>query len=102
MLFRDVKRRRKMSEREISKREISKSAVWGALLLAGVLVFPACQKKESAEGGGEAAATPAAEASAGMAEATPEPSLTSQVAGAQLSGPGGVSGVITFTQQPGG
>lgn len=79
-----------------------RSAVWGALLLAGALVFPACQKKESSEYGAEATATPAGEASTGIAEATPEPSLTSQVAGAQLSGPGGVDGVITFTQQPGG
>src|SRR4029078_2527230 len=35
-------------------------------------------------------------------EATPAPSLTSQAAGAQLSCPGGVSGVITFTQETGG
>ena len=85
-----------MSNRKMRER----SVVWGALLLAGVVVFPACQKKESEEVG-EASATPAAE-SPMAAEATPEPSLTSQVAGAQLTGPGGATGVITFTQQPGG
>ncbi|HXT21625.1 MAG TPA: superoxide dismutase family protein, partial [Thermoanaerobaculia bacterium] len=35
-------------------------------------------------------------------EATPEPTVTNDIAGAQLSGPGGASGVVTFTQEAGG
>jgi len=77
------------------------SVLWGAVLvLAGGAVFPACRHENAAGSEPAAEATPVASASS--TEATPAPSLTSQVAGAQLAGPGGVSGVITFTQEPGG
>ncbi len=78
-----------------------RSVVWGAVLVlsCGVLAT-GCKKSESEE---YAEATPSAEATPAMAsEPAPAPSLTDQVAGAQLTGPSGVSGVITFTQEAGG
>ena len=69
-----------------------------ALLAAGVL-FAGCKKdNEQVVQDSEnayAAPTPAV-------EATPVPTITSDIAAAQLSGPGGVSGTITFTQEAGG
>jgi Cu-Zn family superoxide dismutase len=80
-------------------RERSLLGVAAMVLICGAF-FSGCKKSESDE-----STIPAAEATPTAAmgsEPTPAPSLTSQVAGAQLAGPGGVSGVITFTQDPGG
>jgi Cu-Zn family superoxide dismutase len=71
-----------------------KWSVWCAVLLAGA-VFASCKKEEPTVQETEAAATPAM-------EATPAPTLTNDIAGAQLAGPGGVTGVVTFTQEAGG
>lgn len=65
-----------------------------AMLCAGVacaITLAACQADEPAETDGasmEATATPMA---------TVEPTPTQEVAAAQLSGPGGISGVVNFT-----
>jgi Cu-Zn family superoxide dismutase len=77
-----------------------RSVQWSvALALACGVMVSGCKKNESTESGAE----PSAAATTAMAsEPTPAPSLTTQVAGAQLSGPGGVSGVVTFTQAEGG
>ncbi len=37
-----------------------------------------------------------------LAEATAVPTMTSNVAGAQLAGPGGATAVVTFSEEPGG
>ena len=77
------------------------SVLWSAVLvLAGGAIFPACHHETAASNEPAAEATPMASAS--TSEPTPAPSLTSQVAGAQLAGAGGVTGVVTFTQEPGG
>lgn len=77
-------------------------AVWttrlaaGALLAAGI-ALAGCkdEQPEPAEVDPATAATPAE-------EVTPVPTLTSNVAGAELSGPGGAKGIVTFTEEPGG
>jgi len=69
-----------------------------ALLAAGVLLAGCKKDNEQVVQDNEnayAAPTPAA-------EATPVPTITSDIAAAQLSGLGGVSGTITFTQEAGG
>ena len=75
-----------------------KWSVWCAVLIVGA-VFASCKKSEEPvvqeSETANAAATP-------MMEATPAPTLTSDIAGAQLAGPGGVTGVVTFTQEAGG
>ena len=63
-----------------------------ALLAAGVLLAGCKKDNEQLVQDNEnayAAPTP---------EATPEPTITNDIAAAQLTGPGGVSGTITFTQ----
>ena len=69
-----------------------------ALLAAGVLLAGCKKDNEQVVQDNEnayAAPTP-------VAEATPVPTITNDIAAAQLSGPGGVSGTITFTQEAGG
>lgn len=69
-----------------------------ALLCAGVLLAGCKKDNEQVVQDSEnayAAPTP-------TAEATPVPTITSDIAAAQLAGPGGVKGTITFTQEAGG
>ncbi|HET9768524.1 MAG TPA: superoxide dismutase family protein [Thermoanaerobaculia bacterium] len=68
-----------------------------ALLAAGVLLAGCKKDEETVVQESEtayAAPTPA--------EAEPAPTMTSDIAGAQLSGPAGASGTVTFTQEAGG
>jgi superoxide dismutase, Cu-Zn family len=70
----------------------------GCALLAAGILFGGCKKGEDAavlDEGEIAVATPAM-------EATPAPTVTNDIAGAQLSGPDGAKGVVTFTQEAGG
>ena len=67
-----------------------------ALLAAGVLLAGCKKDNEQVVRDSEnayAAPTP---------EATPAPTITNDIAAAQLTGPGGVNGTVTFTQETGG
>jgi Cu-Zn family superoxide dismutase len=78
---------------------IGAHVVAGCTLLAAGVLVAGCKKDEepvvSDSETANAAPTPAA-------EATPVATVTSDIAAAQLSGPGGVSGTVTFTQESSG
>jgi Cu-Zn family superoxide dismutase len=67
----------------------------GAAVVAGLSLVGCKQQDEQLVQPSETAA----EAPTPYAEPTPEVAMTNQVAGAQLSGPSGAAGVVTFTQE---
>ncbi|HXT21864.1 MAG TPA: superoxide dismutase family protein [Thermoanaerobaculia bacterium] len=76
---------------------IGAGAVAGcALLVAGVLIAGCKKDEEPVVSDSETAY------GAPTPEATPVPTVTSDIAAAQLSGPGGASGTVTFTQEAAG
>ena len=74
---------------------VGRPGVVGVLLAAGV-VLAGCPKKEQPPA---PEVEPATESTPGP-EATPM--VTSNVAGAQLAGPGGATAIVTFSEEPGG
>ncbi len=77
-------------------------AVWttqlaACALLAAGIALAGCKDEQP-----EPQEVDAATVSTPSQEATPMPTVTSNVAGAQLAGPGGAKAVVTFTEEPGG
>ena len=76
---------------------IGAHAVVGCALLAAGVLIAGCKKDDE-----QVVSDSETAYSAPTPEATPVPTMTSDIAAAQLSGPGGVSGTVTFTQESGG
>jgi Cu-Zn family superoxide dismutase len=72
---------------------MGKALLVGALAI-GVAAFAGCKKSEESTEAYETSEAPSTEPS-------PAATVTTDIAAAQLSGPGGASGMVTFTPEPG-